>query len=149
MSNILNIGVSETFWIAFIKAVILVILLCFMGIVTYRLTQLTPRRKKWKRTIKTDIVLGVITIVYVFFAYFAFGPGKETKGVDVEDLGTTKLMEKKPTEKSIEDIQREAYEKKPEQLKRQDDSSFAKEKEEADAQVDKILERAKKRQKGE
>jgi len=149
MPSILNVGTSAVFWVAFLKAAILISLLCWIGFTTYKLTKLSPGRKKWKQTIKLDIVLGVIAIVYVFFVYVAFGPGKTTSRVDVEDIGTSKLMKEKPAEKTVEEIRKNAYERKPEQLKRQDDPSFAKEKEEADAQMDEILKRAEKREKGE
>ena len=148
MSNILNIGTSITFWIVFMKAVILCGLLYLVGIKAYRLSKLTPKRKKWKQTLRTVIILVALTIVYIFFAYVAFGPGEPTKRVDVEEVGTSKLMKEKPTEKPVEEIRREAYERKPEQLKRQDDPSFTKEKEEADKQMDAILERAEKRKEG-
>lgn len=148
MSNILNIGSDPTFWIAFLKGAILCALLLVIGLKAYKLGKLTPKRKKWKQTFRTLIILTVITIVYVFAAYVAFGPGKPTALVDVEDVGSTKLMETKPTEKSVEEIRKEAYERKPEQLKRQDDPSFTKEKEEGDKQVDAILKRAEERQKG-
>jgi len=148
MTNILNIGTSITFWIVFLKGTILALLFFLVGFNAYKLSKLTPKRKKWKQRLRMVVISVAITVCYIFFAFVAFGPGESTKRVEVEDVGTSKLMKEKPTEKPVEEIRREAYERKPEQLKRQDDPSFTKEKEEADKQMDAILERAEKRKEG-
>ncbi len=94
--------------------------------------------------IRNVILSSVALIVVIVSGYFSFGPGEPARIPPVTEDGMHNLVEQMPEEKRKEVIEKEAYEKKPEVLKRQDDVSFEKERREADEYIREALERAQK-----
>jgi len=86
-------------------------------------------------------VAGIIIVLTLLF-FVSFGPGKPTSLPPSETEGMYKIVSEMPDEKSEEELAKEAEEKKPMELKRQNES-FVKDKEEADKYIEEALKKAK------
>lgn len=154
--TVTNYGINPATWIGFGMAVITIIILYHtikaaikvgkadeeednpevaVELKKYRLKQV------WTRFVFMTIFL---TVTIIFF-YFGFGPGEPVRLTPAESDGMRQMTEEMPDEKTDSVIQEEAYEKKPHELRRQDDPGFEEEQKQADDYIEKVLERARKR----
>ena len=149
--TIWNFGWNPATWIGFGAALVTLVFAVLFIRSLYRLFGIKPyevdqRGGTRKRAIRNAIIAGFSLIVCIIFFYFGFGPGQPVKVAPVGEEGMMKMVEEMPEEKPLEEIRKEAYEKKPEELKAQD-RGFEKEAEEADAYLDKAIKKAEEAEK--
>ena len=145
-----NFGLNLATWVAFGIALVTIIFAYFFikaVINLFRVYKADISEEVVQVVRKTAIRNAVITafflVICIIFFYFGFGSGRPTYIPSVQEDGMRSLINKMPEEKSQEEIREEAYQKKPKELKRQDDAEFEKEKKEADEYIRKALEKAK------
>ena len=132
-----NFGGDLSIWVYFGIIVIIIGLIVLIGehIIKYLHT---GSKKLFIQTMGLSSIL----LVLIFMFFVAFGPGRPNKLPPPETEGMHKIVDKMPNEKSEEELAKEAEEKKPTELKRQDES-FVKDKEEADRYIEEALKKAK------
>ena len=135
---LLNFVTGMPAWVEFIVVGIAILL----GIwVVLAVVQIFKDPDNWKLRWKPIAFRAVILIVYCWAFFAAFGPGTPAPQLDT-DVGVMELVDKAPAQKSTEQIGEEAYEKKDEFLKKQD-QGFEEEQKEADAYFEKLRKKYK------
>lgn len=130
---ITNFGTGLPAWIDF--AVLgLAILLGVWAVLA--IIELVRDQDNWKLRLKPVIFRTLVLIIYCLAFFSAFGPGTPAPVLD-SDIGIMELVDKAPPQKPIEQINKEAYEKKDEFLKKQD-QGFEEEQAEADAYLENL-----------
>jgi hypothetical protein len=136
---LLNFGTGIPAWTSFVIAIIV----GGVGVLTlyswYKFVMAAVEKQPWRALLTRAIIRSVVFAAVIYFAFVAFGPGQPAPPMDSGE-GARELIEKAPPEKSKEQIDKEAYDKQPEVLKKQD-QGFAEEKEEADAYLDELRKR--------
>ncbi len=77
-----------------------------------------------KTAIRNVVITAFFLVICIIFFYFGFDVGRPTNIPSVQEDGMRNLINKMPEEKSQEEIREEAYQKKPKELKRQNDEGF-------------------------
>jgi hypothetical protein len=130
---LLNFGTGVPAWVDFAAIGIVVLLGAW---VTFAVISLLQDKDNWKLRWKPIAFRSVILIIYSLFAFAAFGPGTPAPVLD-SDIGVMELVDEAPPQKSIEQINEDAYESKDEFLKKQD-QGFEEEQAEADAYLENL-----------
>lgn len=133
-----NFGGDLSIWVYFGIGLVLI---GFSLIFIERVMKYVTTRRKIV-FLQTVGIAGIITLL-IFSFFVSFGPGKPSLLSPPETEGMHKIVNRMPDEKSKEELAKEAEEKKPTELKRQDES-FIKDKEEADRYIEEALKKAKK-----
>jgi len=135
---LLSFGTGLPGWIDFIIVGIAVLL----GIwVVLAVIEIFKDPDNWKLRWKPIAFRAVLLIIYCWAFFIAFGPGAPAPPVD-SDIGVMELVDEAPPQRSIEQIEKEGYEKKDKFLKKQD-QGFEEEKAEADAYYEELRKKHK------
>jgi hypothetical protein len=131
-----NFGAGAPAWVEFAISAVAVLLGIWMLLA---LVALFRDPNNWKLRWKPIVFRSVILAVFCWAFFVAFGPGAPAPPMN-SDIGIMEVVDKAPPEKSLEQIEKDSYEKKSEFLKKQD-QGFKEEQEEADAYLDKARKR--------
>ena len=131
-----NFGTDVSLWFYFALGIFLMFLgyrqiKFFLEVVT-----INKVRSLTFKDLKSILLNSFLIVVVLLFFFVSFGPGRNN--VDVPQDGMDRLVTQMPEEKSQEELEKDAENKKPEELKRQDES-FLKDKQEADKYIEDVL----------
>ena len=149
--NIENIGTNFWAYLPLAFVLLLVIIAYFMAKTGWDLSK-TPhldvddelKKKLQKSYIRKMVALAVVFVFFLFSLFFAYGPGKRVRTTDYEKSGWMERVEKLPDEKPIAIITEEGnkHQDKTGTLpKVASEEEYKKSKEEADKEIESILQR--------
>jgi hypothetical protein len=145
-----NVGKAIPQWweLGKFAIVFLIALLAFIfGYRYYKTTKASsPEETLGKGYLFLSLLMVVLLIVAIVFFYFSFGPGEKIPLSPGSEEGINRMVDEYPAEKDLSTIKKEAQEKRPDVLKRQD-QGFEKDAKEADDFLKKALEDAEKSKK--
>ncbi|MCK5604852.1 hypothetical protein KAR91_23380 [Candidatus Pacearchaeota archaeon] len=135
---IFNWGMEGYAWIMVLVFMILALLAYGMvwNMLKVAKAKTRKRRRKYIMQSMTFCVVGAIIVIFVFFSY---GSGRRIQVAPAENEGMRQMVEQMPDEKGKEVIEKEAYDSRPESLKKQD-RGFEQEAKEAEEYIKKALE---------
>lgn len=145
--SFMNFGTNFATWIAFIAIVITLIFAYFFMNSLHQLSKAYSETDEKitaivrKSAIRNALMTALFFVICIIFFYFSFGSGRPPRIHSIEEDGMRNMVERMPKEKAKKVIKEEAYQKKPEELKRQDDPGFKQEVEQADGYIKKALEK--------
>jgi hypothetical protein len=145
-----NVGIGTSLWWELLKFGVVASIALMMSVFAYRSYKAfksgDDEKKSAGANLAAAVIMAILLVAAIAYFYFAFGPGKKIETLPAEEQGTHRLVDTYPDEKPVQDIKKEARDKKPEELKRQEEG-FEKDAKEADDFVKKALEDADKSKK--
>ncbi len=137
MEIFFNTGTGASSWAIFIKLAVVVFLTVLFLLSVSKLMK--KRKSEARVSIKGVVFWFIIWVTSVYLFFVAYGPGEVGKlQSESAPEGSMEMIDTLEG-KSVEEVKKSREERRPEELRRQDNPGFEKEKNEADLYIEKVL----------